>query len=79
MARRLVGGRGQMRVGFRNSDIDDRSINCKTKYVVEHKSGEGGYLFEQGKPTNAQITLGPICLPPLDKYSEKSLLAPSHS
>ena len=53
--------------------------NLNEKYVVEHKSGEGGYLFEQGKPTNAQITLGPICLPPLDKYSEKSLLAPSHS
>ena len=50
MARRLVGGRGQMRVGFRNSNIYDRSIY--KKYVVEHKSGEGGLLFEQGNVTN---------------------------
>ena len=75
MVWRLVAGRGQMRVGFRNSNIYDRSIY--KKYVVEHRSGEGGHLFEQGKQTNARTTLGPIGPPPLDKYSEKSLLAPS--
>ena len=45
-------------------------ILIEAKYVVEHKSGEGGHLFEQGKLTNARTTmtiLGPTGPPPLDK------------
>ena len=48
-----------------------QNILLEAKYVVEHKSGEGGtYLFEQGKLTNARTTmtiLGPTGPPPLDK------------
>ena len=56
-----------MKVGHSGADVVDRYLAGDMdfkKYVVEHKSGESGHLFEQGKLTNARTTLGP---PPPDK------------
>ena len=51
-----------MKVGHSRADVADRYLagrryGFEKKYVVEHKSGESGHLFEQGKLTNARTTL----------------------